>query len=78
MPRVGLDLIGGEGFVRGILSTVNIFSIWWLVVLVFGFAVLTGRKPKQVAPAVIGAGIVWLILMGCMAGASMPGGRSEH
>ena len=70
LPRYGLDLIGGEGFLRGVLGAFNIFSIWWLVVLVFGFAVLTGRKPSQAAPPVLGGGILWLALAGLAAGFS--------
>jgi hypothetical protein len=76
MPRVGLDLIGGEGFVRGILSMFNLFSIWWVVALVYGVAVLAGRTPRQALPAVLVAGGVWLLLMGLLTGLAFisPGG----
>jgi hypothetical protein len=68
LPRLGLDLLGGHGVLRGVLSAFNPFSIWWLVVLVFGFAVLTNRKPGQVAAPVIGGGSLWLVLIGMLGG----------
>jgi hypothetical protein len=76
MPRLGLDLVGGEGFVRGVLSQVNVFNIWWMVVLVYGVAVLAGRAPRQALPAALVAGCVWLLLMGLLAGLAFisPGG----
>ena len=69
-PRIGLDLVGGEGFVRGILSQFNVFTIWWLVVLVYGVAVLAGRSPRQALPAVLVAGCLLLVLGGLLAGFS--------
>ena len=68
LPRLGLDLVGGEGFVRGILSSFNLFTIWWLVILVYGLAVLSGRSPRQAMPAALVAGCVWLLLTGMLAG----------
>lgn len=70
MQRFGLDLvIPSQGFVRGVLAMISVFSIWWLVVLVYGFAVLAGRTPRQASAAVIIAGGVWLLASGAMMGA---------
>jgi hypothetical protein len=70
LPRVGLDLLapGAEGHVRGILHAVNVFSIWWLVVLVYGFAVLTGKPRGRVAVPVLVAGVAWILFSGWLAG----------
>jgi hypothetical protein len=68
MPRLGLDLLGGHGLLRGVLSAFNVFTIWWFVVLVFGFAVLTNRKPGAIAAPTILAGGIWLVLMGLLGG----------
>ena len=67
-PRLGLDLVGGEGVVRGLLATVNPFSIWWLVVLVYGFAALSGRSRAAVAGPVLAAGILWMLAGGLLQG----------
>jgi hypothetical protein len=62
-PRLGLDLLGGEGHVKNVLAAFDIFTVWWLVVVTLGFIVLTRRKASQVVPPVLAAGIAWLILM---------------
>lgn len=66
VPRLGLDLLGGEGVVRGLLAVVNLFSIWWLAVLVVGTGRLLGRTPRSVATPVLLAGIVWLAITGLL------------
>jgi len=71
-PRIGLDLLGGDGVVRGLLSSVNPFSVWWLVVLVYGFARLSGRPRAAVLPAILGAGLLWMLATGALAGLRMP------
>jgi hypothetical protein len=71
IPRLGLDLLGGEGMVRGLLGAVNPFTIWWLVVLVFGFAVLSGRTPRQAATPVLVAGGIWTLLGGLFFGLAL-------
>lgn len=68
MPRFGLDLLGGNGFLRGLLSMVNPFSIWWLVVVVFGFAVLCGTTPQKATRPVLTAGLLWLLIGGLFYG----------
>lgn len=68
LPRLGLDLLGGEGFLRGFLSAFNIFAIWWLVVLVYGYAALVAKKPRQTLGAVLGAGLLWLVIGGALGG----------
>ena len=67
-PRIGLDLIGGEGIVRGLLAAVNPFSIWWLVVLVYGFAALSGRSRAAVMGPVLAGGILWILVGGLLQG----------
>jgi len=68
MPRLGLDLLGGEGFVRGLLSAFNLFAVWWLVVLVYGYATFVKRSPRQMAAPVLIAGVLWLLLGGALGG----------
>jgi hypothetical protein len=70
LPRLGLDLLvpGADGHLRGILNAVNIFSIWWLVVLVYGFAALTGRPRGRVLAPVLVAGWLWILATGWLAG----------
>jgi hypothetical protein len=67
-PRLGLDLIGGEGIVRGLLAAVNPFSVWWLVVLVYGFAALSGRSRTAVMAPVLTGGVLWLLVGGLLQG----------
>lgn len=68
LPRLGLDLLGGEGFARGLLGAFNPFAVWWLVILVYGFAAFLKRTPRQVTVTVLVAGILWLLLGGALAG----------
>jgi len=67
-PRMGLDLLGGEGWARAFMSAVNPFSIWAAVLTVLGVAVLAKKPPGKVAlPVVIG------IVLGALFGACMMG-----
>jgi hypothetical protein len=68
LPRMGLDLLGGEGFLRGFLSAFNLFAVWWLVVLVYGYAAMVGKKPRDMVAPVLGAGILWLVIGGALGG----------
>ncbi len=68
LPRLGLDLLPVEGFWRGLLGAFNIFAVWWLVVLVFGYAALVRRAPRQMTGVVVTAGILWLLLGGALGG----------
>lgn len=70
LPRLGLDLLftGAEGHLRGMLNAVNLFSIWWLVVLVYGFAVLAGKPRGRVLAPVMVAGAVWIVFIGWLSG----------
>lgn len=71
MPRLGLDLLGGHGVVRGLLAVVNVFSIWWLATLVVGVGRLVGRPPRSVAVPVVAAGILWLAISGLLMSLSL-------
>jgi hypothetical protein len=68
MPRIGLDLLGGEGILRSVLGSISPFSVWWLVVLVYGFAALSGRSAGRVALPVLAAGLLWLLGGGALNG----------
>jgi hypothetical protein len=76
LPRMGLDLVGGEGFVRGMLAAVNPFSIWWLVIVVYGMRVLADPQARRLAPVGLTGGILWIVLTGLLAGLGFAfGGR---
>ena len=70
VPAIGLDLLApdSEGHARGILNSVNVFSLWWLVVLVYGFAALSARPRAKVAAPVLAAGLIWILATGWLAG----------
>lgn len=74
MPRIGLDLLGGEGVLRGVLASISPFGIWWLVVLLYGFAALAGRAPGRMAAPVLAAGLLWLLGSGALNGLASFGG----
>jgi hypothetical protein len=68
LPRLGLDLLPVEGFMRGLLGAFNLFAVWWLVALVFGYAALVKRTPRQITATVVIAGLLWLVLGGALGG----------
>jgi len=67
-PRMGLDLMGGEGWARAFMAAVNPFSIWAGVLVVLGVASLAKRPPRAVAIPVATA-----LVLGALIGALMMG-----
>jgi len=47
--RVLLPMIDEKSFIGRLLGTVDLFLIWWLVVLAIGLAVLYRRRTQPVA-----------------------------
>jgi hypothetical protein len=64
-PRMGLDLVGGDGWVRAFMSMVNPFSIWSGVLVVLGVAYMAKRPARAVAGPVV-AGLVLGALLGAL------------
>jgi len=65
IPRMGLDLVGGEGWARAFMTVVNPFSIWTAALMVLGVAVLAKKPPGKVAAPVL-AGVALGALVGAV------------
>jgi hypothetical protein len=58
-----------SSFLRGLVASVDVFSIWLIVLTIIGFTALAGKKKKGgVQMLVIGIWIVWSVMKAGFAG----------
>lgn len=62
---------GTSGFVKALVAAFDVFSIWYLILLMIGLAAVSGTrkiKPSSVAPMVVGLWLVTIVILAALFG----------